>query len=51
MLPARQLTNAADLAVNGAQPQTIALTPDHSFVVGGRDFAAPLKQGAIAPNA
>ena len=47
MLPARQLTNAADLAVNGAQARTVALTPDHALVIRGRDLAAPLNQGAV----
>src|SRR5262245_58330819 len=47
MLPARQLTNAADLAVYGAQTRTVTLTPDHTLVVGGRDLAAPLEQGAV----
>ena len=47
MLPARQLTNAADSAVNGAQAGPVALAPDHALVVGRRDFAAPLDQRAV----
>jgi len=47
VLPARQLTNAADLAVNGAQTRAVALPPDHALVVGGRDFAASLDQPAV----
>ena len=48
VLPARQLTNAADLAVDGAQARTVTLTPDHALVVRGRDLAAPLNQGAVS---
>ena len=47
VLPARQLTNAADLAVNGAQARPVALPPDHALVISGRDLAAPLDQGAV----
>ena len=47
MLPARQLANAADLAVNGAQTGAVALAPDHALVIGGRDLAAALNQGAV----
>ena len=47
VLPACQLANAADLAVDGAQARAVALAPDHALVIGGRDLAAPLNQGAI----
>ena len=47
VLPARQLTNAADLAVDGAQTGAVSLAPDHALVIGGRDLAAPLDQGAV----
>ena len=47
MLPACQLANAADLAVDGAQARPIALAPDHALVIGRRDLAAPLNQGAV----
>jgi hypothetical protein len=48
MLPARQLTDASDGAVDSFQPRTIALTPDHAFVVGRRNLATALDQGAVS---
>src|SRR5215469_10494946 len=47
MLPACQLTNAADLAVDCPQTRAVALAPNHALVIGGRDLAAPLNQGAV----
>ena len=47
VLPARQLADAANLAVDGAQARAVALAPDHALVIGGRDLAAPLDQGAV----
>ena len=47
MFPACELANAADLAVNGAQTRAVALAPNHALVIGGRDLAAPLDQGAV----
>ena len=47
VLPACQLANAADLAVDGAQTRAVALAPDHALVIGGRDLAAALNQGAV----
>ena len=47
MLPACQLADAADRAVDGPQPGAIALPPDHAFMVGRGDLAATLDQGAV----
>src|SRR5918912_3742718 len=47
VLPAGELANAADLAVDGAQTRAVALAPDHALVMGGLDLAAPLNQGAV----
>src|SRR5687767_4555314 len=47
MLPARQLADATDLAVNGAQTRAVALTPDHALVIGRRDLAAALDQRSV----
>ena len=47
MLPARQLPDAANLAVHGAQAGTVTLAPDRALVISGRDRAAPLNQGAV----
>src|SRR5262245_42904512 len=47
MLPASQLADAPDGAVDRAQPRTVALAPDHAFVVGRADLAAALDQGAV----
>jgi hypothetical protein len=47
VLPACQLTNAADLAIDGAQARAVSLAPDHALVIGGRDLAAPLEQDAV----
>jgi hypothetical protein len=47
MLPTRQLTNAADRAVDGAQTRAVALAPDHAFVIRRRDLATPLNQRAV----
>jgi hypothetical protein len=47
MLPARQLTNATGRAVYGAEARTVALAPHHALVIGGRDLAASLDQGAV----
>jgi hypothetical protein len=47
MLPTRQLANAADRAVCGAETRAVALTPDHALVIGRRDRAAPLNQRAV----
>ena len=48
MLPARQLTDAPDGAVDSSQPRTVALAPDHAFMVGRRNLAATLDQGAVS---
>ena len=48
MLPAGELADAPNLAIDGPQPGTVALSPDHALVVRGRDLAAPLKQGAVS---
>ena len=48
VLPARQLTDAANRAVHGAQAGPVALAPDHALVVGRRDLAAPLDQAAVS---
>ncbi|MNX70893.1 hypothetical protein D3C86_1021920 [compost metagenome] len=48
MFPARQRTDAPDSAVDGAQAGTVALPPDHAFVIGRRDFAAMLNQAAVS---
>ena len=48
MLPARQLADAPDGAVDGTQPGTVALAPDHAFVVGRRNLAAALNQSAVS---
>src|SRR6266496_3618371 len=48
MFPARELTNAADLTVNGSKTRPVTLAPDHALVIGRRDFAAPLNQGAVS---
>lgn len=47
MFSAGELTNAADLTVNGAKTRAVALAPDHAFVIGGRGFATALNQGAV----
>ncbi|ORW35102.1 hypothetical protein AWC17_22510 [Mycobacterium nebraskense] len=47
VLPAGQLTDATDGAVDGAQPTTVALSPDHPFVVRRTDLATALNQGAV----
>ena len=47
MLPAHQLTNAPDGAVDGSQPGTVALPPDQALMVGRADLAATLNQGAV----
>lgn len=47
VLVARQLSDAPDCAVDRAQPTTVALAPDHPFVVGRHDLAAALQQGAV----
>src|SRR5258705_5503783 len=47
MLPTRQLTNAADRAVDGAQTRAVALAPDHALVIRRRDLATPLNQPAV----
>ena len=48
MLIARQLTDAPDCAVDGMQPRTVALAPDHAFMVGRRNLATTLNQGAVS---
>jgi hypothetical protein len=48
MLPAGKLTDAAGFTVNSAQPRPVPLTPNHAFVMGGGDLAAPLNQHAIS---
>ena len=47
VLPARQLADSSDGAVDGRRPERVALTPDHPFVIGRRDLATPLKQRAV----
>lgn len=47
MLPARQLTDAPDRAVDSSQPGTVALAPDYAFMVGRGNLAATLNQCAI----
>src|SRR5258705_5599197 len=47
MLPTRQLTNAADGAVDGAQTRAVTLAPDHALVIRRRDLATPLNQPAV----
>src|SRR5215207_7025979 len=47
MLPARELPDAADLAIDGAEARPVPLAPDHALMIGGRDLAAPLDQGAV----
>ena len=47
VLPTRQLSNPSDLAFHRARARAIALSPNHALVVGGRDLASPLKQGAV----
>jgi len=48
VLPACQLANASHLAVDSPQARAVALAPDHALVIGGRDLAAPLGQGAVS---
>src|SRR5207342_1593631 len=47
VLPACELSDAADCAVHRAQARTVALAPDHPLVIGRRDLAAALDQRAI----
>ena len=47
MLPAGQLTDAPDCAVDRPQTGTVALSPDHAFMVGRGDFASTLNQDAV----
>ena len=47
MLPARQRADAPDRAIDGAQPRTIALAPDHALVVGRGDLTAMLEQPTV----
>ena len=47
MLPACQLTDAPDCAVDSSQPGTVALPPDHALMVGRGNLAATLNQGAV----
>src|ERR1700754_4606902 len=47
VLPARQLTDPPDSAVNRPQTRAVALPPDHPFVVGRRRLAPALHQRAV----
>jgi hypothetical protein len=47
MLPARQLADATNRGVHGAQSRTVALPPDHAFMIGRRDLASTLDQGSV----
>jgi len=47
VLPARQLTDATNLAVNCPQAGSVALAPDHTLVIRRSGFAPPLNQGAV----
>ena len=47
VLPARQLADAADGAVDGTQPGCIALPPHHALVIGRRELAAALYERAV----
>ena len=44
VLPACQLTDASNGAVDGLQAGAVALAPDHPLMKGGGDFAAMLDQ-------
>src|SRR6185437_12473354 len=48
MLPARQLANASDGAVDRTQPGTVAPAPDHALMIGRSDFSPTLDQGAVS---
>ena len=47
VLPARQLADAPDGAVDGRQTGGVTTSPDHSFVEGGQDLAPTLQQSAV----
>jgi len=47
VLPARELADAADRAIHRTQTRAVALTPDHTLVIGRRDLATPLNQRAV----
>src|SRR3954468_12831157 len=47
VLPACQLPHAPHRAVDGPEPRTVALAPDHTFVMGRQYFAPALDKGAI----
>ncbi|MNP29503.1 hypothetical protein D3C76_1225300 [compost metagenome] len=47
MFPTGQGADAPDGAVDGTQTRTIALPPDHAFVVGRGDFASMLNQATV----
>jgi hypothetical protein len=48
MLPAYQLTDAPDCAVDSSQSGTVALPPDHAFMVGRGNLATTLNQCAVS---
>src|SRR3954468_6830997 len=48
MLPARQLTDSTDCAVDSAQPGPVALPPDQALMVSRGNLAATLDQAAIS---
>ena len=47
VLPARQLADSSDGAVDDLQTRRVALTPENLLVIGRRELAAPLKQRAV----
>ena len=51
MFPASQLTDATDCAVYNPQPGTVALAPNHAFMVCRRNLTAALDQGAVDEGA
>src|SRR5215471_20396605 len=47
MFPTRQLPDAAGCAVDGATPRAVALSPDHTLVIGRRDLSTSLNQPPV----
>src|SRR5262245_5806613 len=47
VLPAGELADPANSAIDGAQARAVALAPDHALVIGRRDLAAALDQRTV----
>ena len=47
VLPAGELSNPSNRAIDGAQARAVTLAPDHALMIGRRDLAAALDQRAV----